>query len=172
MVKKALETRLWLKERDGTEWRVARLTPKHHDQWDGISTDARMLVVPPKGKIFKPKLTRSSNKCGRGDLRLWCPPLGGYHYWHRIVAYTWPAEDNSYEVLGGSKKKLPSSWSRFVQSELVVDHGPGGWSKILVDELRICTQERNQELQNEREASKDQWRKRKKTASPTKKPKQ
>ena len=104
MVKKALETRLWHTEKDGTEWRVAKLAKL--DTWNGVKTDARPIVVPPNGKPRKPKLSRSSNKGGRGDLMLWCPALGGYHYWHRIVAYTW-RQDNLYELKGGSRKALP-----------------------------------------------------------------
>ena len=129
-----------------------------------------MIVVPPNGKPRKPKLTGSVNKGGRGDLKVWCNPLGGYHYWHRVVAFAW-REDNSYEILGGSRKVLPGAftWPQFVKSGLVVDHGwPHGPTKVLISALRICTQERNQELQNEREASRAP-RTRKKTPSPTKK---
>ena len=155
MVKRALPWKVWKKD-GGSEWRAERL--KKPKPFHGVYTDAQPVRVGQAGRT-KLKLSLSHGGKNRRDLVVAVDRKR--EYWHRIVGYAYSPKPHYFEGLGGVKVRFSEafgeafSWDAFVRSKLQVDHGERGTGFVLIDDLRLCTAERNRELEKERAAAKE-----------------
>ena len=155
MVKRALPWKVWNKA-GATEWRAERL--KKAKSWGGIQSDAQPVLFDGSGRK---KLALSVSHSGTHRRDLTVKMDGKSVYWHRCVAFAYSPAPHYFESLGGVRHRFKDvfgekfTWDAFVRSKLQADHGPRGTRFILIDDLRLCTAERNRELEKERTAAKE-----------------
>ena len=157
MVKRALPWKVWKKD-GGTEWRAERL--KKPKPFHGVYTDAQPVRFGRDGRTkLQLTLTHGGRQGNRRDLQV--AVNRKREYWHRVVGFAYSPKPHYFEGLGGAKVRFSEafgeafSWDAFVRSKLQVDHGERGTGFVLIDDLRLCTAERNRELEKERTAAKE-----------------
>ena len=136
----------------GREWRVYKLKRQYRlFKKVRLWSNARLELHVPDKKPRKPEFLRRENGA-RTDARVWVKELGGYVYFHRLVAYAW--QRGRYQVEGGAWVDLAPDAKFEDLAHLHVEHGRCGeahpYERVLVDELSFVTAGRNHEIEKER----------------------
>lgn len=145
----------------GREWRVYklkrqfRLFPKRPKVRLWSSARLQLHVKGEKPRSPKLKCREIGN---RADARVWIRELGGYVYFHRVVAYAW--QRGRYQVAGGAWVDLLPGVAFGELSHLHVEHGQPDANRpserVLIGELSFVTAAQNTEIEKERKERKEQ----------------